>query len=259
MRSTSEIVEMSAWYEQCIEWLLQQSSLDVRSEPRINGKKPDLLVAQPNGPDIVIECLVKMKDAEHQSSDLVERKSHSCGGDIRELHSAAYSRLQEKATKYRSLSAERPYVIALYDDECMAGIHKAFHLAFSAHAPYISYNDAGNVVESGYRDMWSTPDIEEGIFRRFHHVSGLLYSRWERDHNYLPNPFANIPISPDIFPFANVPAAPPKDGKSAWRQREPLFKDTYLLPPNTWYRQAELLALAIRKLINSRTLSARCN
>ncbi len=251
MRSTSEIAEMSTWYEQCIEWLLKQSTLDARREPRIEGKNPDLLVGQTNGPDIVVECLVKLKDPEHQT-ELDENSFHSCGGDISQLHSAVYSRLQQKATKYRSLSANRPYVIALYDNECMAGIHKAFHLAFSAHVPYISFDDAGNIVESGYHDMWSTPDREEGIFRLFPHVSGLLYSRWEREHHYIPNPFANIPVSPDTFPFANVPEAPPKGGKPAWQQRGPLLKDTYLLPPNTWWRQAEQLAVTIRELIHRR-------
>lgn len=78
----------------------------VQREPNINGKTPDLLVTQLDGPDVIIECLVKLKDPEHEKES-IDQGHHVCGGDIRELHSAIYSRVEEKTAKYRKLVNER--------------------------------------------------------------------------------------------------------------------------------------------------------
>ena len=246
-RSENEIDAVSTWYEQCVEWLLRQSGLEVEREPCFRGKKPDLLVTLPDGTKVIIECMVKLKDPEHQK-EFIEQGFHSCGGDIRELHSAVYSRLQEKATKYRKIAAQKPYIIALYDDECGPYLNKAFDLVFSAHSQRISIDRGGEVVDIGWTDMWSTETQKEGIFYRYPHVSGLLYSRWPREHYYLSNPFASIPDPPDLFPFACMPEAPLlSDGQPAWEQRDRLVHDTYDLPPNTWWRQIESLIELIKR------------
>ena len=64
---------------------------------------PDMLINQQDGPNVVIECLVKFKDPAH-NTELMERGVHSCGGDVRESHSAIYSRVEEKAAKYRKVA-----------------------------------------------------------------------------------------------------------------------------------------------------------
>ena len=248
---TTETHDVSEWYERCIEHLLRQSGLAVQREPRINGMTPDMLINQQDGPDVVIECLVKLKDPAH-NTELMERGVHSCGGDVRESHSAIYSRVEEKAAKYRKVADGMPYVIALYNDECMNFLDTAFALAFSAHVPYIRISPDGKVVGRGYSDLWSTPERSAGLFKLYPNLSGLIYSQWERKHYFLPNPFANMPVSADLFPFACVPDAPIVDGEPAWEKRAPLFDDDYALPPNSCWGQVERLAQAIKKLIDHR-------
>ena len=253
-KPATETDEVSGWYERCVEWLIWQSGLSVRREPRIGGQTPDLLVTQPNGTEIIIECLVKMKEPEH-AKEFMERNFHMCGGDVRELHQNIYSRLVEKAAKYKGIAAG-PYIVALYDDECMPYVGKAYDLIFSAHVPYLSFDSVGNVVDRGWRDMWSTLEKPEGIFRRYPHVSGLLYSRWPREHYYLPNPLADIPVSADLFPFACVPEAPLlPNGQPIWEQRDRLVRDTYDFPPNTLWRQVELLSRAVGRIIEQKAAS----
>lgn len=251
MALTIETSEVSEWYEICIEWLLQQSGLVVEREPRISGQTPDLLVTQPVGTKVVIECLVKLRDPAHQK-ETDEHGFHSCGGDIKELHGALYSRVEQKAAKYKDLVDGMPYVVAVYDMSCMDFIHTAMALAFSAHVPYVRFNAQGTVVSSGYSDQWSTPEMTASLFRRYPNVSGLIYSRWGQEHNFLPNPFADLPASAELFPFARIPEAPMIGGQPAWEKREPLFDADYLLPPNTYWGQVQRLAQSLTKLADRR-------
>ena len=237
---------VSEWYEQCIEWLLRRRGMEVQREPAINGKTPDLMVRQTHMPDVIIECLVKLKDPEHEK-ELAERGNHTCGGDIRELHSAIYSRVEEKATKYRNLVNGNGYgyVIAVYDDECGSSLDRAMALAFSAHVPYLRL-DSGKVVGRGYKDLWSTPEKTASLFKLHPHLSGLLYSRWERKHCFLPNPFANVSVPTCLFPFAVIPDSPLLNGTLAWKARAAIVTDEYRLPPNTLWGQVERLVQALK-------------
>ena len=243
----SESNEVSKWYEQYVGWLLGQSGAAVEREPRINGQTPDLLATQQGGTTFIVECFVKLMYPAHQK-EMNEHRFHSCGGDIRELHGAIHSRVEQKAAKYRNLGSVMPYVVAIYDMSCMNHVDTAMSLAFSAWVPYLRLNSEGTAVGSGYADQWSTPERSEGIFYRYPNVSGLLYSRWEKEHNFLPNPFADIPIATELFPFARIPEAPMIDGKPAWTNRDRLLDDNYPLPPNTCWGQVRYLAQTIAKL-----------
>ena len=165
-----------------------------------------------------------------------------CGGDIKELHSSLYSRMDGKATKYRDLVDGKLYVIALYHGACHNFIETACHLAFSAWVPYVTFSNDGTVVERGHRDQWSTPEKSSALFELHPHLSGMIYSRWMREHYFLPNPWANTPVSADLFPFACIP--PNRyiiNGDPAWEERDPLISDDYALPPNTHPAQIERL------------------
>ena len=200
----TETQDVSEWYERCIERLLRQSGLDVQREPCINGKTPDLIVSQPNGPSVIIECFVKLKDLECQR-ELLEGKVHVCGGDVRELHSTLYSRVENKATKYRNLLDGRPYVIAIYNKGCDDFTDTLLRLAFSAHVPRLSLDPDGNVRGTGHVDVWSTSEKSASLFNLHPHLSGLIYSRRGSEHYFLPNPFTDMPVSPNLFPFPDVP------------------------------------------------------
>ena len=238
--------ELSEWHEKCIEHLLRRSGIKVEREPIIDGKNPDLLVQQPEGPNIVIECLLKEKNSECQA-ELDENQVHICGGDIAELHSNLYSRVEKKASKYHEVTEGIPYLIALYNDECMNDISTAKHLAFSAWMPYVTFDDNQNVIETGWKDAWSTAEQTASLFKLHPNVSGMIYSRWERKHYLIPNPFANEPISSDLFPFAQIPRAIQVAGKPAWKERAALINDDYISPPHTYWRQIERLIETISK------------
>jgi hypothetical protein len=243
--------DVSEWYERCIEWLLRASGMTVQREPHMNGKTPDLLVTELDGPDVVIECLVKLQDPEH-AREYREQGHHACGGDIRELHSTLYSRVEEKITKYRGLVEGRSYVVALYNDDCMHWPDTAFDLAFSAHVPYIMISADREVVDRGYDDAWSTAERSASLFQLYPHLSGLIYSRWRKEHYFLPNPSAVAPVSVDLFPFAFAPKMPIVIGEPEWEERAPFVADNYVSPPNTRRGQAELLMQAITRLVEHR-------
>ena len=249
MTPTTESIEVSEWHEQCMKWLLRRSGLSVVRKPHINGKRPDLLATQPDGPSVIIECLVKLQYPAH--AEEIRQGVHICGGDIKELHGALYSRVEEKAAKYRNLDG--PYVVAVYDEGCMNYVDTALALAFSAYTPYIKLNSKGDVVGRGHSDQWSTPERSASLFKLYPNISGLIYSRWKREHHFVSNPWANAPVSADLFPFARVPDNPPIiDEKPIWEARDPLFKDEYWLPPNTYWGQIQRLMQSIMKLIDSR-------
>ena len=247
-RLEAEASLVARWYERCIEYLLRQSGVSVKPEPNIGGKTPDLLVQQPSGPDVIIECLVRLRNPEHDR-EFIKTGSHSCGGDIRELHSSVYSRVEEKITKYQRTVGSKPYVVALYHGGCGNSLDTALALAFSAHVPYLSLSKNGNVVDRGYVDMWSTPSKSASLFRLYPHLSGLIYSRWPREHYFLPNPFADVPVPTSLFPFACVPDAPITNGRPGWKERASLVNDDYALPPNTWWGQVERLGQVLSNLI----------
>ena len=202
---------------------MRRSGLAVQREPRINGKTPGLIVTQPYGPDVVIECLVKLNDPEHERKSL--GKVHVCGGDASQLHSALYSRVAEKATKYRKVVTGRSYIVAVYDGGCMNFPSTALALAFSAHVPCLSVSAEGEVTDTGHIDVWASPERSASLFKLYPHLSGLIYSRWERKHYFLPNPFADTPVSADLFPFACIPEAPSINGEPAWEKRARLVDD----------------------------------
>ena len=193
MATTTESSEISEWHEQCMEWLLRRSGLTVVREPHIKGKTPDLLVTQPSGQDVIIECLAKLEDPTHAEEK--RRGPHTCGGDIKDLHGLLYSRVKEKAAKYKHLDG--PYVIAVYDDSCMNFINTAMNIAFSAYAPYVELNSMGEFVNNGYSDQWSTPERSASLFRLYPNLSGLKYSHWKRKHYFIPRKLRNSRASPE--------------------------------------------------------------
>lgn len=230
----------SKWHEQCIECLLSQSGLEVVPEPSINGKTPDLMIVQYGQPDVIIECMVRMKDSAHEK-ELLEHGLHVCGGDLSKLYCNLYSRVEEKTTKYRQIVEDRPYVVAVYDESCLNFLDTAYALAFSAHVPYVTFNTNGNIIDRGYEDAWEPEDQSIGLFQRYPHLSGIIYSHWEKKHYFLPNPFAVVPVSDELFPFASVPKAPIIDGEPAWVERKSLMIDNYTSPPYICRHQVEQL------------------
>ena len=226
-----EAREISRWHEQYIKHLLNQSGQQVLYEPRINGKTPDLVVTQPGQPDVIIECMARLKDPSHER-ELFEQGLHVCGGDLSKLYCNLYSRVEEKTTKYRSIVDGHPYVLSIYDDSCLNFLSTANALAFSDHVPYVTLNADGPVVDRSYHDTRYPQDRHLGLFQRYPHLSGLLYSHSEKKHYFLPNPFATVPVSTDLFPFACVPEAPIINGRPAWKQRAQTMTDNYPSAPN---------------------------
>ncbi|MCY4364713.1 MAG: hypothetical protein OXE17_00565 [Chloroflexi bacterium] len=182
---------------------------------------------------------------------------HSCGGNIGELFGGVYDALKEKARTYKGITDGKPYVIALYHDACQADISTALSLCFSPRIPSISWTYEGDNLdkeihlESRWVDAWSVEE-QEGIFYKYKHVSGLIYSAWERKHFFLPNPFAHIPVSADLFPFTSVPDAPLLNGSPAWVPRQATLTDDYLRPPNTYWGLLDLLCQDLRNEIKRR-------
>ena len=247
----SEAHDLADWYEQCVESLLRKAGFAVQREPNIAGKTPDLLVTRKDDPDVIIECFTKLSDPE-RTKELVEQGHSSRLWHVDEMHGTLYSRLEQKITKYRELSNQQGYVIALYDSTLNAHPDTAEALAFSARAAYITLSADRQVIDRGYRDLWSTTGKSASLFKLHPHLSGLIYSCWRKEHYYLPNPFADVHISAGLFPFACVPEAPIIDGTPAWQERAPLVADDYVLPPNTWWGQVERLVQVVTQLIEHR-------
>ena len=75
----------------------------------------------------------------------------------------------------------------------------------------------------GWKDVWSTEECPAGLFDLYTHCSGMLYS-FNNEHYFIPNPFATVPISPDLFKFASVPKL--ELGGETRFERGPLIHDT---------------------------------
>lgn len=243
--------DLSKWYEHCIQYLAQQSGFQTQAEPFIKGQTPDLKICRPDEPDIIVECLIKTRDS--RCEKLPFRKGHHpTYSNISEAYGTLYARLEQKATKYRDILGDMPYILALYDDECvLADDDKAFQLAFSAHHAYITMDINHQVIDKGYTDEWSGTETAS-IFEKHPQVSGIIYSYWPAHHQYLPNPFATTPAPTCLFPFAHMPEAPNMNGAPAWQERIPTIDDDYYCPPNTWRGQVERLSHAINALANHR-------
>ena len=233
--------EFSQWHEDSIEHLIRRSGHRVEREPRIDGKTPDLLVSPELGEPLIIECVARLQDPEHVR-DMERHGHHICGGNIRHLHQNIYSRIEHKVTKYRDIARRMPYVIALYDASCMNSMEAAVDMALSPYAPSIRFGPDGQVEGKLYNTFWSMPEIPTALFELYPHLSGLLYSRWPREHWYLPNPHALLPALPDPFRFASVPALPQRYHQPGWRTRLATVADDSPAPPDAWLPQLELLS-----------------
>ena len=241
-----QALEFSQWHERCIEHLLIRSGLDVEREPLMMGKTPDLLATTPAGEQIVIECIARLQDPRH-AVELTATGVHCCDGNIRELHLNIYSRLTHKAAKYRSIAADHPYVVSMYDASCLNGPTAAMDLVLSPYAPTITRSPDGKITGKLYNTLWPMPEIPAALFELYPHVSGFLYSRWPREHYYLPNPFATRPIAPDPFQFAQVPALPDHYQQPDWQPRPATIADDFQSPPDAWMPQMNLLADVLKR------------
>ena len=237
---------VSKWHEGYIKYLLEHSGMEVQQEPLIKGMTPDLIARHPDRPDIIVECLVKLMNPDHRR-ELAEKGSHLCGGDIKELHAAVYSRMEDKAAKYQELIQDRPYIIALYDCECMSYPIKATHLGFSAHVQRLHFSKDGQLIGTDHADQWSTPEQHAGLFIRYPHLSGILYSRWPEEHYFLPNPFASTSPPTNLFPFAHTPTDPIPLEEDQW-QKPATQVEHYPFQPNTWWALTERLIQRLREL-----------
>ena len=239
-----EAREFSDWHERAIEHLIVHSGNTVKREPLILGKTPDLLVQPQNGSPFIVECIACLQDQTH-AADLSGRGRHTCDGNIRELHQNIYSRLDHKATKYRHIAETMPYIIALYDATCMNSLDCAFDMALSPYAPTYSRHPDGQIAGKRCNGLWSTPAIPAALFELYPHLSGLIYSRWPREHYYLPNPHATQPVPAEALSFAQVPPAPPEYRASYWRPQAATTRDDSVPPPEKWLEQMELLSVAL--------------
>ena len=246
-----EAQDLGEWYEQCVESLLRKAGFAVQREPNIAGKTPDLHVTRQDGPDVIIECFTKLSDPE-RTKELIEQGHSSRLWHVSDMHGTLYSRLEQKITKYRELTNSQGYVIAIYDSSHNGHPDTAEALAFSAHTAYITLSADREIIDRGYRDQWSTDERTASLFKLYPHLSGLVYSCWRKEHYYLPNPFADVPVSAEQFPFACVPEAPIINGAIVWEERAALVTDDYVLPPNTWWGQVERLVQAVTRLIEHR-------
>ena len=228
--------EFSRWHEDTVENLLPESGLSVSREPRLPGKTPDLLVRPEGAEPFIVECIARLPDPEH-AREMEEHGTHVCSGDIAGLHANVYSRLDQKATKYREISRHMPYVVALYDGSCLNSLQTAIDMTMSPYQPTVERDERGIVRGRRYNTLWSGQEEPEALFDRYPHLSGLIYSRWPREHHYLPNPNAERPVSPDRFPFAGVPALPERYRPGAPAPREATLADRQAPPPSPWERQ----------------------
>ena len=233
---TREAREFSRWHETCMEHLLLQSGLTVTYEPLMSGKTPDLLVRAPGDAPFIVECIARLPDPEH--ADEMERTGcHVCNGNIGDLHANVYSRLNEKATKYKDIASKMPYIISLYDGSCLNSLQTAVEMTMSPYQPTMERGDDGSVRGRHYNTLWSNQEIPGALFDLYPHLSGLIYSRWPREHHYLPNPNADRQIDPALLPFASVPALPAQYQPQAWRPRPATVADTCPEPPAQWQRE----------------------
>ena len=85
----------------------------------------------------------------------------------------------------------------------------------------------GKITGKLYNTMWTTPDVPAALFELYPHLSGLIYSRWPREHYYLPNPYAINPLQPDPFRFAQVRPLPARYRQPSWRPRPATMADDY--------------------------------
>ena len=232
--------DFSRWHEKCMEHLLMQSGLTVTYEPLMLGKTPDLLVRPPGNAPFVIECIARLPDPDH--ADEMERTGcHVCNGNIEDLHTNVYSRLDEKVTKYRDIASKMPYLIALYDGTCLTCLNPlqtALDMTMSPYQPTLERRQDGSVRGRRYNTPWpSGQQIPGALFELYPHLSGLIYSRWPREHHYLPNPNADRQVDPALLPFASVPALPAQYQPQMWRPRPATAADTFHRPPAEWERQ----------------------
>ena len=225
--SPQEAREFSDWHESTVQHPLRNSGLDAQREPHIMRKTPDLLIHTPDGEPFVVECIARLPNPQ-------QRDGQQCCDDIVNLHQNLYSRLQHKATKYRSIAERLPYVIALYDGACTAGVDTALDLALSPYAPTVSRADDGRPQGRRYDRLWRTPHIPVALFELYQHVSGMIYSTWPAEHHYLPNPHARRPVAPEMFPFAQVPPLPARYRHHQWPQRPATVLDDAPPPPGSW-------------------------
>ena len=215
------------WHERCVAHMLRSTGNRVDREPRLLGKTPDLLVTRPDGQRFIVECVARVPPRGVRSDD-----------DIRRMHRNVYSRVDHKATKYRAIADEMPYVIALYDGGSGPSPQVAMDLALSEYAPKIERAPDGRVKGRLYNLLWSMPEIPTALFDLYGHLSGLLYSTGPRDHHYLPNTRANRPLGTDAMPFAAVPEARGQQGRRArWTSRPPLIRPDFEGPPD-WMEPA---------------------
>ncbi len=236
-----EVNEFSDWHERCIEHLMRQSGFQVIREPLIQGKTPDLLVIPEQNQPFIIECLARLQDPSH-AMELTHNGWHFCDGNIRELHQNIYSRLEQKATKYRDITEHTPYVIALYDATCTNSLDNAIDMMLAPYAPTRTLSAEGKIIGKHYNTLWSTPEIPVALFELYPHLSGFIYSRWPKTHYYLPNPYATKPLNPDLFQFAQIPQLPHAYGQKQWQPRPAIIEDNYTSPPETWIPQMQKLS-----------------
>lgn len=242
-----EAKEFSTWHEECMEYLMQQTGASVTREPNIGGKTPDLLVTPAEGEPFVIECIARLQD-EHHAHHVMSGEPHYCEGNVRELHRNIYSRVDHKATKYRGLAEKQPYVIALFDGSCMNGLEVAVDLMLAPYAPVTERTETGKKAGKHYNTLWCTPHIPAALFELYPHVSGFIYSRWPKEHHYLPNPHADRPVPARHFPFASVPDLSKGYQEIGGNVSEASEPDDFRPPPTIWLpqidRMAELMRLA---------------
>ena len=236
----------SEWHERCIEYLLTKSGLEVEREPHMMGKTPDLMATTRNGVQIVIECIARVQDP-RRTLELTDTGWSCCDGNIRDLHNNIYSRLAQKAAKYRPIADQHPYVLAMFDASCLNSPAAAMDLVLSPYAPTITRSPTGRITGKIYNTPWPMPETPAALFELYPHVSGFIYSRWHRQHYYLPNPHATTPITPDPFRFAEVPDLPHHYRPSSWTPRSADVTDDFRPPPDAWMPQMHLLTQVLRR------------
>lgn len=234
---TREAREFSLWHEQCVERLFTESGALVVREPEILGKTPDLLVQPHNGTQhFVVECIARLPDPNH-AAEMEERGWHLCGGNIQDLHANVYSRLDHKATKYRAIAQRLPYVIAVYDGTCLNSVQTAVDMMMSPYRPTVERDRDGSIRGRHYNTLWPQQEIPVALFDLYPHLSGLVYSRWPRQHHYLPNPNAERPMDPATMPFADVPPLPNSYHAEGWTPRRATLAGKCPAPPERWERE----------------------
>ena len=142
-------------------------------------------------------------------------------------------------------------MVSIYDESCISFLDTGYALGFSDHVPHVTLNADGPAVDRNYQDTQYPQDRHVGLFKRYPHLSGLLYSHWEKKHYFLPNPFATVPVSADLFPFAEVPAAPIINGQPAWTPRAHTMADNYPPPPNIYWNQFQIPEIKIKPALTA--------